>query len=210
MSSENREDRRREFEAVALPLQPALLRMALAMTHNPADAADLVQEAFYKAWRFFPAFREGSDCKAWLTAILRNAYINRYRRKQRRPTEIEFDEWQDIDPNYLVDHASMPAPDQEKEVFDDLGDEVTYALEQLPRHFREVVVLADVEGFSYQDVADKVGCPIGTVRSRLFRARAMLRKFLKNYAHDAGVLNSLATTSDGYSKAEENLELSAA
>ena len=206
MSQESREDRRQEFEEVALPLQPAMLRMALAMTHNPADAADLVQEAYYKAWRFFPAFREGSDCKAWLTAILRNAYINRYRRKQRRPTEIEFDEWQDIDSTYLEEHATLPAPDEEKELMDDLGDEVIFALDQLPRHFREVVVLADVEGLSYQDVADKVGCPIGTVRSRLFRARAMLRKFLKGYAGDAGVLRGDLEEFEE----EEELALSAA
>ena len=189
MSQDTREDRRREFEEVALPLQPAMLRMALAMTHNPADAADLVQEAYYKAWRFFPAFRQGSDCKAWLTAILRNAYINRYRRKQRRPTEIEFDEWQDIDTSYLEDHATPPAPDEEKETMDSLGDEVIMALEQLPLHFREVVMLTDVEGLSYQDVADQVGCPIGTVRSRLFRARAMLRKLLTGYANEAGIVH---------------------
>ncbi len=189
-NEETREDRRQEFEEVALPLQPVMLRMALAMTHSPADAADLVQETYYKAWRFFSAFRKGSDCKAWLTAILRNAYINRYRRKQRRPTEIEFDEWQDIDSTYLDEHSSLPKPDEERTLSESLGDEVIEALEQLPRHFREVVMLADVHNLSYQEVADRVGCPIGTVRSRLFRARSMLRKILRNYAHDAGIASA--------------------
>ena len=190
MITNEREDRRIEFEEVALPLQPTMLRMALSMTHHLADAADLVQETYYKAWRFFPAFRQGSDCKAWLTAILRNAYINRYRRKQRRPTEIEFDEWQDIDSSFLDERPGMPRPDDEAFIEDSLGDEITLALDQLPRHFRDVVMLADVQGASYQEVADRVGCPIGTVRSRLFRARAMLRKLLNGYAQDEGVLST--------------------
>ncbi len=188
MSTQDRETRRSEFEQVALPLQPVLLRMALSMTRHPADAADLVQETYYKAWRFFGAFREGSDCKAWLTAILRNAYINRYRRKQRRPTEIEYDEWQDIDASYLSEHQRMPAPDDEAVIGESLSDEVIDALEQIPGHFRDVVMLADVQGLSYQEVADKVGCPIGTVRSRLFRARAMLRRSLDGYAQSTGVV----------------------
>jgi RNA polymerase sigma-70 factor, ECF subfamily len=196
---DEREDRRPEFEEVALPLQSTMLRMALAMTHNPADAADLVQETFYKAWRFFPAFRKGSDCKAWLTAILRNAYINRYRRKQRRPTEIEYDEWQDIDSTFLSERAGMPRPDESPALEVNLGDEVLDALDQLTDHFREVVVLADVKGMSYQEVADRVGCPIGTVRSRLFRARAMLRRTLGDYAQQEGIFN-------GSSDVEEELE----
>jgi RNA polymerase sigma-70 factor, ECF subfamily len=190
MSTQDRETRRSEFEQIALPLQPALLRMALSMTRHPADAADLVQETYYKAWRFFGAFREGSDCKAWLTAILRNAYINRYRRKQRRPTEIEFDEWQDVDASYLAEHQRMPAPDDETVIGEYLSDEVVDALDQLPKHFRDVVVLADVNSMSYQEVADRVGCPIGTVRSRLFRARAMLRRLLDDYALSTGVVKS--------------------
>ncbi len=184
---DDRETRRREFEEVALPLRPALLRMALSMTRHPADAADLVQETYYKAWRFFPAFRKGSDCKAWLTAILRNAYINRYRRKQRRPAEIEFDEWQDFDPNYMDEHQPLPAPDDERVIGDMLSDEVIDALDELPKHFRDVVIYSDVEGSSYQEVADRVGCPIGTVRSRLFRARAMLRGLLEDFALDNGI-----------------------
>jgi len=187
MAVPDREMRRREFEEVALPLQPSLLRMALAMTRHPADAADLVQETYYKAWRFFSAFHEGSDCKAWLTAILRNAYINRYRRKQRHPAEIEFDEWQDIDSAYFDAHLRTPAPDDEVLMGASLGDEVLEALDQLPPHFRDVVVLSDVEGLSYQEVADRVGCPIGTVRSRLFRARATLRRLLDGYAQEVGV-----------------------
>jgi RNA polymerase sigma-70 factor (ECF subfamily) len=187
MSIEDRELRRREFEEVALPLQPTLLRMALAMTRHPADAADLVQETYYKAWRFFSAFRKGSDCRAWLTAILRNAYINRYRRKQRRPTEIEFDEWQDIDPVFRDEHVRIPAPDDENTMGQALSDEVIDALGQLPDHFRDVVILSDVKGLSYQEVADRVGCPIGTVRSRLFRARATLRELLDGYAQEVGV-----------------------
>jgi len=186
---QDREARRREFEEVALPLQPTLVRMALSMTRHPADAIDLVQETYYKAWRFFPAFREGSDCKAWLTAILRNAYINRYRRRQRRPTEIEFDEWQDIDPVYVDEHQRTPAPDEETAIGEGLSDEVVDALDQLPSHFRDVVILSDVSGMSYQEVADHVGCPIGTVRSRLFRARTMLRRALDDYAQEVGVRN---------------------
>lgn len=183
----NREARRREFEEVALPHRPALLRVALSMTRDAADAADLVQETYYKAWRFFSAFRKGSDCKAWLTAILRNAYINRYRRKQRRPTEIEFDEWQAVDPVYADDFQRSPAPDEETLVGEALSDEVVDALGELPERFRDVVLYSDVQGFSYQEVADRVGCPIGTVRSRLFRARAMLRDRLGDFAQENGI-----------------------
>ena len=157
------------------------------MTRDPADAADLVQETYYKAWRFFSAFRKGSDCKAWLTAILRNAYINRYRRKQRRPTEIEFDEWQAVDPVYADDFQRSPAPDEETLVGEALSDEVVDALGELPERFRDVVLYSDVQGFSYQEVADRVGCPIGTVRSRLFRARAMLRDRLGDFAQENGI-----------------------
>ncbi len=183
----DREDRRPEFEEIVLPLRPAMLRMALSMTRHPADAADLVQETYYKAWRFFPAFREGSDCKAWLTAILRNAFINRYRRKQRRPAEIEFDEWQDIDANFVGEIQHIPAPDAEQRVGDALSDEVVEALGELPKHFRDVVMYSDIQGMSYQEVADRVGCPIGTVRSRLFRARGMLRNMLNDFAKEHGI-----------------------
>ncbi|OQB37648.1 MAG: ECF RNA polymerase sigma factor SigH [Candidatus Latescibacteria bacterium ADurb.Bin168] len=203
MQNSDRETRRREFEEIALPLEASLSRMALAMTRNPVEAADLVQETFYKAWRFFPAFRQGSDCKAWLTAILRNAYINRYRRIQRRPPQVEFDEWQEMDPSFRDDISSFPAPDDDVALGDALSDEVLDALDQLPRHFRDVVVLSDVEGLSYQEVADFVGCPIGTVRSRLFRARAMLRGLLGDYAAQNGVGRSSDTVEDLIAELDE-------
>ena len=184
---QDRESRRREFEELALPHRPALFRMALSMTRRPADAADLVQETYYKAWRFFSAFRSGSDCRAWLMAILRNAYINRYRQKQRRPPEVEFDEWQMVDPAHTAEYERMPAPDDDRAFSSALSDEVVDAIGELPDRFRDVVVYSDVHGMSYQEVADMVGCPIGTVRSRLFRARAILRDLLGDYARENGI-----------------------
>lgn len=203
MAASERENRRREFEEIALPLQPSLSRVALAMTRNPVEAADLVQETYYKAWRFFPAFRQGSDCKAWLTAILRNAYINRYRSIQRRPQEVEFDEWQEMDSHFKDGVSSFPAPDNDVALGEALGDEVLDALDQLPRHFKDVVVLSDIEGLSYQEVADFVGCPIGTVRSRLFRARAMLRSLLGDYAAENGLGKSSSAVEDLLAEVEE-------
>jgi RNA polymerase sigma-70 factor (ECF subfamily) len=160
------------------------------MTRNPADADDLVQETYLKAYRGFGGFQEGSNLKAWMYRILTNTYINSYRAKQRRPDETELDEVEDL---YLyrrlggLEAASL-GRSAEDELMDTFGEaEVKQALEDLPETFRMAVLLADVEGFSYKEIAEILDIPIGTVMSRLHRGRKALQKRLFDYAVSHGL-----------------------
>jgi RNA polymerase sigma-70 factor (ECF subfamily) len=164
---------------------------ALRMTRNPADAEDLVQETYLKAFRGFGGFEEGTNIKAWLYRILTNTYINRYRQQKRRPEETDLDDVEDF---YLyrrlggIDEAriSKSAEDTMFELFTD--DEVKDALESLPETFRMAVLLADVEGFAYKEIAEILDIPIGTVMSRLHRGRKALQKRLYEFAVDRGLI----------------------
>jgi len=187
------------FAEQAMPFAPQLYSAALRMTRNPSDAEDLVQEAFLRGFRSFSTFTEGTNLRAWLFRILTNAYINRYRAKQRRPTETDLDDVEDL---YLYRRlgdidavlASRSAEDQLLEMFTD--DEVKGALEDLPDNFRLPVLLADVEGFSYKEIADILEIPIGTVMSRLHRGRKQMQKALYEYAMQRGLLTAESTTAD--------------
>lgn len=179
-----RHSRHAEFERVALPHLNELLGAALRLTKNPRDAEDLVQEAFLKAYTFFDKFQAGTNCRAWLFKILHNTFINGYRRKVRErrtfvPAEVE-----------LLERASTPeeAPLGVDPENDQIGryfsDEVKQALKQLPPDFRAAVVLADVHELSYKEIALAMGCPAGTVMSRLFRGRKLLQSLLAEYAQN--------------------------
>jgi RNA polymerase sigma-70 factor, ECF subfamily len=179
------------FADQAMPFMGALYSAALRMTRNPADAEDLVQETYLKAYRAFGSFQEGTNLRAWLYRILTNTYINIYRAKQRRPEERDLDEVEDL---YLyrrlgsLDQAlsGRSAEDELMAMFTD--DEVKQAMEDLPEQFRMAVYLADVEGFAYKEIAEILDIPIGTVMSRLHRGRKAMQKKLYEYAMERGLV----------------------
>lgn len=183
------------FERDAMEFAPQLYAAALRMTRNPADAEDVVQETFLKAYRGYHTFQEGTNLKAWLYRILTNTYINRYRKQSRRPQEVELGELQDV---YLykrrddVGTTGGASRSAESEALAGLVDtEVRDAVEGLPEHFRLPVLLADVEGFSYKEIAEILDIPIGTVMSRLHRGRKALEKRLLEYAQERGLTGSV-------------------
>jgi RNA polymerase sigma-70 factor (ECF subfamily) len=172
------------FAQQAMPLMDGLYSAALRMTRNPADAEDLVQETYLKAYRAFHTFQEGTNLKAWLYRILTNTYINTYRAKKRRPDETDLDEVEDL---YLYRRlggleGATAGRSAEDELLDQLTDsEVKDALEALPEQFRMAVLLADVEGFAYKEIAEILDIPIGTVMSRLHRGRKAMQKQLYEF-----------------------------
>ncbi len=182
------EGSRREFEALALPHLDGLYAAALRLTKNPRDAEDLVQDAVLRAFRFFDKFERGTNIKAWLYKILTNTFINRYRRttKERNIVEDERDSVQD---RLVSRDAAIEAEDPERAFFDRLlSDDVLRAIDAIPVDFRLTVILADLQDFSYKEIADILDVPVGTVMSRLFRGRRLLQKQLAEYAAASGVL----------------------
>lgn len=178
----------RRFTQDALPLLDQLYGAAMKMTRNPQDAQDLVQETYMKAFAAFGSFTEGTNLKAWLYRILTNSYINTYRKKQREPYLGVVEELEDWQMGGAESTTAMSSRSAEVEAIDRAPDSVvTTALNELPEDFRMAVYLADVEGFSYQEIADIAEVPIGTVMSRLHRGRARLRKALGEYAAEQGV-----------------------
>lgn len=173
------------FEKEFLPHLEALHSFAFHLCFNEEDASDLVQETFMKAFRFIDKFEEGTNAKAWLFKILKNAYINQYRKDSRQPALVDYDE-------VAVYSEEEEGPstsyfDLREEIFDQMmGDEVSTALNALPEEFRTVIWLCDIEGFSYEEISKIIDIPIGTVRSRLFRARNMLKEKLQDYAASMG------------------------
>ena len=180
---------RERFEREVLPLLPNLYSAALRMTRNPADAEDLIQETYLRAYRGFSGFEEGTNLRAWMYRILTNTFINSYRKKQREPVTVQED---DLDEWYLFDKLgeSGVEPSAEAEVIRSMPDEdVQKALEALPEGFRLAVLLADVEGFSYKEIAEILGIPIGTVMSRLHRGRRALEKALWERVRERGLVS---------------------
>ncbi|HEY4756229.1 MAG TPA: sigma-70 family RNA polymerase sigma factor [Ignavibacteriaceae bacterium] len=175
----------KEFEQEALPHMDALYNFALRMTGDGDDANDLVQDTFLKAFRFFDKFEKGTNCKAWLFRIMKNTFINSYRKKTKEPDKVDYE---DVEKFYeTVKPSSTDSAHLEKEIYDNLlDDEITSAIASLPDDFKTVIILSDIEGFTYDEIADFVDCPVGTVRSRLHRARKMLFAKLYKYANEKG------------------------
>ena len=176
------------FTNETLPHRNALYNYALKISGNSDDAQDLVQETYYKAYRHFDKFQSGTNSKAWMFMILKNSFINDYRKSKREPYKLDYEQIQNFYENVKSDRAQENNLD--KEFYNDLlDDELTAAIDQLPTKMREVFLLCDLDGNSYEETAELVGCPVGTVRSRLHRARHMLQETLLDYAKDKGFLN---------------------
>ncbi len=188
--------RRKNFESEMLPHMAALYNFALRMTGDPDDAKDLVQETFMKAYRFFDKYAQGTNAKAWLFRIMKNSYINRYRKESKEPDKIDYDDIKDF--YATVKDSAVDTNDLQEKIFGGLfEDEVAKALQELPEDFRTVVILCDIEGYTYEEIADFIEIPIGTVRSRLHRGRKMLRSMLREYALKRGF-------KDVYDEADED------
>ncbi len=191
------------FERELFPHIDALKTFAYHLSYDEDDANDLVQETYMKAHRFIDKYIPGTNAKAWLFKICKNAYINHYRKKSKRPTRVDFE---DIVNYHDSDDSKIPGYlDLREEIFANMmGDEVTIAINSLPIDFRTVVLLCDIEGFTYEEIAKIIDVPIGTVRSRLFRARNMLKENLKNYAEKMGYKDKRTKNkSDRTNKSEE-------
>jgi RNA polymerase sigma-70 factor (ECF subfamily) len=180
---------RAQFEAQAIPFMDQLYAAAMRMTRNPADAGDLVQETYAKAYAAFAQFEQGTNLKAWLYRILTNTFINSYRKNQRQPYQNAIDDledWQLGSAESLTQGRTTRSA--EAEAIDHLPDsDVKEALQSIPEDFRLAVYLADVEGFSYQEIAEIMKTPVGTVMSRLHRGRRLLRDLLADYARQRGI-----------------------
>jgi RNA polymerase sigma-70 factor (ECF subfamily) len=174
-----------DFEKEAIPHMDALFNFALRMSGDEDDANDLVQETYMRAFRFWDKFEKGTNCKAWLFRIMKNTYINNYRKRTKEPEKVDYEDIENFYEN--VKPSSTDDAHLEKEIFDNLlDDEVFNAISTLPEDFRTVVILSDIEGFTYEEIADFIDCPVGTVRSRLHRARKMLYSRLHKYASKKG------------------------
>jgi RNA polymerase sigma-70 factor, ECF subfamily len=190
---------RKEFEEHAIPHTDALYGTALRLTRNPRDAEDLVQDTLLRAYRFWHTFETGTNCKSWLFKILSNTFINRYH-KGRRDREIAqqlADAGADLTADILSHEVTESSRDPEGALASRLlSDDVVRALEALPTDFRLAVLLCDVEEFSYKEIAEIMECPVGTVMSRLFRARRMLQRTLHEYAVEQGIIKPVVASAD--------------
>lgn len=174
-----------DFEEEIIPHLDAMYNFALRLTSDPNDAEDLVQDTIVKAFRFFSSYEKGTNAKAWLFRILKNSYINNYRKKSKQPNQVDYDE---VSTFYETIRAERTdTSDLEDRMFRELiDDDISNALEELPEDFRTVVLLCDVEGFTYEEIANMLDVPIGTIRSRLHRGRNLLKAQLMEYAEKRG------------------------
>lgn len=177
-----------DFEREAIPHMDALFNFALKMTGDSDEADDLVQETYLKAFRFFDKFEKGTNCKAWLFRIMKNTYINKYRKETKEPDKVDYEDVENYYEN--VKPSSTDSAHLEKDIYDNLlDDELSEAINSLPEDFKTVVILCDIEGFTYEEISDFIDVPVGTVRSRLHRARKMLFTKLQKYASERGYIS---------------------
>ena len=192
MREENK--RRKEFEDIAMEHLDSLFSMAIRLVFNKEAAEDLVQETYLKAYRFFDTFQKGTNIKAWLFKILRNTFINKYRKTVNLPSEIFYEDVESVNSNlsYKQESDSAELTDTLETKYNDLGnlmeDDVKRAIDSLPIEYKEAILLSDVEELSYNDIAEITNVPIGTVKSRLNRGRKLLQKSLWEYAKDRGFI----------------------
>ena len=185
LSDEELKQKKIDFDLEAMSHMNLLHNYAYKMTFNQLDADDLLQETFLRAFRFFHKFEKGTNCKAWLFRIMKNLFINRYRKNQKEPGKVDYGEIENFFDT--IRSEKMESSDLQQKVFSNLlDDDVTKALNSLQDDFKTVVILCDLEGLSYEEIADFVQCPIGTVRSRLHRGRKMLQEKLYEYAKVRG------------------------
>ncbi len=179
--------KQREFEGEAIPHMDVLYNFALRTTGNVDDARDLLQETYLKAYRFWDKYEKGTNIRAWLFRIMKNSYINRYRKETKEPDTVDYE---DVENFYNSIRAESTDPNdlQEKLFGNLLGDEASKALTSLPDDFRTVVILCDIEGMTYEEIAEFLDIPIGTVRSRLHRGRKLLQQQLFDYAQKQGMI----------------------
>jgi RNA polymerase sigma-70 factor (ECF subfamily) len=193
-----RKDPRREFEQIALPHLDVMYGVAYRLTRNAGDAEDLVQDAMLRAYRFWHTFERDSNCRAWLLKILTNTFLNRYQKgKREREVLDQAAREQEATDGVLMHAASVALRDPEGALVERmLSDDVARALTEVPPDFRMAVVLCDIEGLSYKEIAEIMECPVGTVMSRLFRGRRLLQKTLYDYAVEQGIIRRSEGTPD--------------
>ena len=185
LSDEQLAQKKKDFETEAMPHINLLHNYAYRMTGNQLDADDLVQETYLRAFRFFHKFEKGTNCKAWLFRIMKNLFINKYRKNQKEPGKVDYNEVENFFDSIKSDRVE--STDLQQKLFSNLlDDDMVNALNSLPDDFKTVVILCDLEGLSYEEIAEFVQCPIGTVRSRLHRGRKLLQQKLLQYAKDKG------------------------
>ena len=185
LSKEELEKLREEFNKEAMPHMKLLHNYAYRMTNNQLDADDLVQETYLRAFRFFHKFERGTNCKAWLFRIMKNLYINNYRKAQKEPGKVDYEEVENFFDS--IRSEKIDSNDLQQKVFSNLlDDELLIALNSLQDDFKTVVILCDLEGLSYEEIAEFLNCPVGTVRSRLHRGRKLLQMKLMDYARNKG------------------------
>jgi len=178
-----------DFEAMAMPFVDALYNTAYRMTRNAEDAEDLVQETYLKAYRYYDKFEEGTNFKAWLFKIMKNTFINNYRKQQQVPPQSDFSDIEESFESVVSEDATGQIKSPEEEYLENVLDEdVQRSLDELPTDYRMVVLLADLEGFSYKEIADILEVPVGTVMSRLYRGRRLLEAAMLKYAREHGYL----------------------
>jgi RNA polymerase sigma-70 factor (ECF subfamily) len=188
MRSTRKNEKELEFEREAIPHTELLYNYALRMTNNPSDADDLLQETFLKAYRFWDKYESGTNIRAWLFRIMKNSYINRYRKETKEPSTVDYGEVENFYSS--IKDASTESNDLQETLYGNLlDDDVASAVAELPEDFRTVVILCDIEGLSYEEISEFVDIPLGTVRSRLHRGRKLLRGKLLEYARKKGYVS---------------------